>query len=812
MSDLRVLVVEDDAIVAAHLERILTQMGYRVAGLAATGEEAIASAGQNMPDVVLMDVRLRGAMSGVEAAVEIRQRWGFPIVYLTAYADDPLIRDALRAEPYGYLTKPVRERELRAGIEMAYYRHVTDRQIRRLNEVLRMVRDVNELLVRRPDAASLLQEAVRILASRGGYAFATVVGLDADPPAAGPGLSFLEAVRSGEPHAAQMLPCATVLRGGGSVVWNELPHELPDDIRRAALSCGVAAIAAIPLRHGERSWGALCVGAGRHAFSQEEVELLEALGADVASALKAIEDDHARREAEARCAASEQRYRDLVENLDDVVYTVDPSGVITFVNSAVKRLFGYEPDELLGTPYTAFVHPDDVDAITDAFRDLLANRLYPSEYRVVAKDGLTRWVRSRSRPVIEAGSVVAIRGVLSDVTERKSLEEQLRRSQRLEALGQLAGGVAHDFNNALQAIVGYLSLALREASPGTRLHDDLKEIERATSRAATLTRQLLAFGPRQSMEAKPHDLNDVVAGFLKMLRRVLGEHIELEFAPASAMPAVNVDPGQIEQAVLNLALNARDAMPAGGTLSIRTELVTVKPGPRMPDEAREGRFVVVRVADTGTGMTEEVRNRAFEPFFTTEGEGTGTGLGLAMVYGIVKQHGGFVDLESEVGRGTTVSLFLPALETPATREETAPSAPPPAGGRETILLAEDETAIRALNVRILTAAGYRVLPAADGDEAIALFDAEPDAVHLAVLDVVMPRRGGFAVYRHLRQRRPSLPVLFSSGYSDDMEQTRLIQEQGLTILRKPFSPPDLLRAIREALERRPPSDGRKESK
>ncbi len=797
MARSRVLVVEDDAIVAAHLERVLEQMGYDVVGLAATGEDAIELAGREAPHVVLMDVRLRGEMDGTRAAEEIRLRWGVPVIYLTAYADEPLIEKAKLTSPYGYLAKPVREKELRASIEMALYKHATDRALEHLSRVLRAVRDVNQLITRVRDRRLLLQGACEVLQRTRGYTLVTIhVEASPDFPrgavfaAGAPGLA--EAIE-GAPHGDPPAPWEVAAGTGEPVICGDLEGEGSHGAwAEHAVRWGVRAVAALPLTHGDLRYGALCVwGQGPDLFGDEELGLLEELATDVAFGLKSIE-------AEERLVASEARYRELVESFDEVIYAVDAQGRITFVSSAITRLLGYRPEELIGSPWARVVHPEDVEAVQGLD---LKGRTGPREHRLVAKDGSLRWVRWWATPILREGRVIGVQGVVFDVTERRRLEVQLRRAQRLEALGQLAGGVAHDFNNVLQTIVGYLGLALRSLDPTHRAYADLKEIERAVERASTLTRQLLAFSKRQALDLRPQNLNDTIATLLKMLRRVLGEHIELEFDPHPSLPPVRADAGQVEQVVLNLALNARDAMPRGGRLLIRTEPITLgraevqdRPG------VREGSFVVMRVTDTGTGMTEEVRARAFEPFFTTKEEGRGTGLGLAMVYGIVQQHGGFVEIDSELGRGTTVSVYLPAAPEPVAPEEARAKAPPPKGGTETILLAEDEASIRALNARILASSGYRVLQAADGEEAIRLFDAHRDEVRLALLDVVMPKLGGIAVMDHIRGVRPRVPVVFCSGYSNHESQARLVQERGLTLLRKPFAAEALLRAVREALD------------
>ncbi|MBN1424068.1 response regulator [Candidatus Fermentibacteria bacterium] len=807
MTSARILVVEDDAIVAAHLERVLAQMGYEVTRLVATGEDAVAAAGADRPDVVLMDVRLRGEMDGIRAAEEIRAGYGLPIIYLTAYADEPLIQKAKRTEPYGYLAKPVRDKELHASIEMALYKHATDRKLKHLSDVLRAVRDVNKLITRERDRFRMMAGACRILEHTRGYVL-VVVNLVSE------GGSPTVVVGEGAPELAAALlrmsaddlmqtPCMRSIRQGKMEVCDcSEAVQTESAWGRAAAAQGVCAIASIPMRYEEKTYGALCVyGDRQDAFGPGEMDLLEELADDLAFAVKGLADQEARLAAELQLQASEERYRELVENLNEVIISLDADSRIAFVSPAATAILGYAPAEMVGRPYQDFIHADDLSPVRAAFQDLLRGELSPSEYRMITKSGAVRWVRSSSRPVVEDGRITGIQGLISDITERTVLETQLRRAQKLEAFGQLAGGVAHDFNNVLQTIVGYLSLAMRSLNPAHESYDDLKEIERATERAAALTRQLLAFGRRQVLDLRVQNLSDVVAGMLKMMQRALGEHIVLNLHARPSTPTVRIDAGQIEQVLLNLALNARDAMPGGGQLDIGTDIIHLeRDHVAAHPEATAGTYAVLRVSDTGSGMSEEVKAHVFEPFFTTKAEGTGSGLGLAMVHGIVKQHEGFCEIESEPGRGTSVAIYLPEAAEPASQEEARIEVPKPAGGTEVILMAEDEGAIRALNARILSSAGYRVLQAANGEEAMKVFDDHGGGVDLALLDVVMPRAGGVAVLQHVRAHRPGLPVVFSSGYSDDVSQTRLVQEQGLALLRKPFTPNELLLAVRAALD------------
>lgn len=397
--------------------------------------------------------------------------------------------------------------------------------------------------------------------------------------------------------------------------------------------------------------------------------------------------------------------------------------------------------------------------------------------------------------------------VFRDITERKRAEEerekleaQLRQSQKMEAVGQLAGGVAHDFNNLLQAILGYGDQALDRAGPDSPLRASVQEILNASHRASTLVRQLLAFSRRQVLEMEDVDLNDLIANLMKMIRRVIGEHIELDVVSVPDLGNVRADPGQIEQIIINLCVNARDAMPEGGKITIETGNVRI-------DEkfcethpwSEPGKYALLSVTDTGCGMNDETIANAFEPFFTTKGVGEGTGLGLSTVYGLVKQHDGLIHVYSEAGKGTTFKIYLPFVER-SSSEIQREIEKPVVGGTETILLAEDDKSVRKLTESILEQAGYTVHAASDGAEALAMFKKHGQQFDLALLDVVMPNRSGREVHDRIKAVRPDLPVLFSSGYSESTIHTRFILEEGMNLISKPSKKRDLLRKVREVLD------------
>jgi signal transduction histidine kinase/CheY-like chemotaxis protein len=420
------------------------------------------------------------------------------------------------------------------------------------------------------------------------------------------------------------------------------------------------------------------------------------------------------------------------------------------------------------------------------------------EQRAMTREGW-RWLGWVDTAVLDdRGEVVEIIGVGRDITERKKLEEQLLQSQKMEAIGQLAGGVAHDFNNILQAMRSHVDLAQRELAPGADAARHIGEIRRNLGRATDLTRQLLAFGRRQVMQPEALDLQDLAMGTLELLRRIIGEQVVIELHTGPLPRVVRADARQLEQVLLNLCVNARDAMPDGGT-------VLVAVGARELDArfcatrswARPGVFATLAVSDTGIGMDERTRSQIFEPFFTTKPMGEGTGLGMATVFGIVKQHEGFIEVESAPGEGSRFTVFLPLIDAPPVRRPAMDLLDPP-GGTERVLIAEDDPSVRSVLEEILVEAGYRVDSAVNGDEAIAMLDETPEQFDLAILDVVMPGTGGLDVSEHIRNAGLRLKVLLISGYSPELATT--VAGTELRFLTKPFRRDELLENVRELLD------------
>ncbi len=502
---------------------------------------------------------------------------------------------------------------------------------------------------------------------------------------------------------------------------------------------------------------------------------------------------------------SVQKLMLAVEQSGNAIFMTDPNGTITYVNPAFGKLYGMTREEALGrTPRILKSGQYERGFYERFWRRLLAGESVTGEFVNRARDGRLVTVEGSISPVLGSdGERIGFIAVQNDITGRKLLEERFRQTQKMEAVGHLAAGVAHDFNNLLTAILGYTDLLANRFDAGAAPLEEVDEIRKAAESAATLTRQLLAFSRNQVLEPARMDVNEVIGKMRRMLQRLVGEKVELITVLDDLIGRVWADAGQIEQVMLNLAVNARDAMPTGGTLTIETRNVDL-PGDFTRDQVtiRPGPYVLLAVTDTGIGMDAQTRSRVFEPFFTTKAKGKGTGLGLATVYGIVKQSGGYVWVYSEVGRGSTFKVYLPGVE--GAMESAGPAGPPASALRatETVLLAEDEPSVRALTRAILESRGYTVLEARAGEEALDLAMRHEGPIHVLLTDVVLPEMDGCQLAIRIRAIRPETRVLCTSGYTQDTIVRRGLLAEGARFLQKPFAPATLAAALREMLDSR----------
>lgn len=490
----------------------------------------------------------------------------------------------------------------------------------------------------------------------------------------------------------------------------------------------------------------------------------------------------------------------LFNSSEDLMVIADPNGCFKKVNPATIKVLGYSAKELSAKPFIDFVHPDDRQATMDEMaRQVQCGYTINFENRYVCQDGSTRHLSWHASFIAAEGITCA---TARDITEHKRLEEQLLQSQKMEAVGQLAGGVAHDFNNILSVIMGYAGMLKLGSNLNLQQQEKIDQIIVSSEKAAELTKGLLAFSRKQQLAFKNVNLNDIIQNLEKFLLRVIGEDVQLKSITHEFNLPVSIDTGQIEQALINLVTNARDAMPHGGTITIETGAQELDASfAQVRGYGSPGSYAVITVSDTGAGINEEIQQKIFEPFFTTKEIGKGTGLGLAIVYGIVKQHSGFVHLYSEPDKGTAVRIYLPLLNSEALAQTAATSLPTPTGGSETILVAEDDPSVRALVAIVLGEYGYTVILAEDGQEAVRQFTVNKDKIGLVLMDMIMPGQSGTAAAEEIRKLQQDACILFTSGYTADFISSRGIDEESIELLMKPVQPLELLRKVREMLDR-----------
>jgi len=502
---------------------------------------------------------------------------------------------------------------------------------------------------------------------------------------------------------------------------------------------------------------------------------------------------------------AESKYQMIVEKVAAISYIAElgVKGRWRYVSPQIESILGFSQEEWLAdsTNWVKHVHPDDLPAVEEAEAACQQGRAFQAEYRVARKDGRIVWMSDSAVVLRGSDGMPLMEGIIVDITERKQLEGQLQQSRRMEAVGRLAGGIAHDFNNLLTIIKGYTELATQRQEVPSTVRTDIEHIEDASERAAGLVRQLLAFSRKQVLQPKNLDLNASVLGLEKLLKRLMGEDIEMKTIVAAGLGTMKADPAQVEQVLMNLVVNARDAMPTGGRIIVETsnvdlertyasEHVTVKPG----------RYVMLAVSDTGTGMSAETAAHIFEPFFTTKGGTKGTGLGLATVYGIVKQSGGYIWVYSEPGKGATFKVYFPRVDGPAQSDSMVKTETQAKGGSETVLLVEDDDTVRQLAEVILTGQGYRVIGADSPKKAEEIAAKSGPEIDLVLTDVIMPSMSGRELVKKLLAQNAKMRVLYMSGYTDNVIAQGGVLVEGLAFLQKPFTTRALAQKVREVLD------------
>lgn len=821
-----VLVVDDTSSTLSMLARRLEEQHLRVV-VAEEGEEAIARARVVRPDLVLLDVMLPG-MDGFETCRRLKAdeaTRNIPVIFMTALTDTRSKIAGFEAGGVDFVTKPIQLEEVMARVQTHLALHALQRDLARrvgertaalgeANRMLRILSDCNQAVVRATDEAELLRDICRIIAEVGGYPLAWVGFAEKDEARTvrvvahdGSEDGYLEtaSISWGDTELGQD-PVGRAIRTGKTTIVQDIhidPGFSPwrDEVSRRGFGSAIA----LPLRSDdEEVMGGLNIFSSRtDAFHVEEVLLLTELAGDLAYGIRSLRARIAHAEADALLWRLKEFNEGILRNMGEGLLAVDGREIITFVNPALAALLGYGAKELLGRSWGVLIPPDQ--------QGMVGGRLAPAGRIAAGRHELELLRKDRARvPGLASISVHSSADspsggylmVFTDLSERKQLVHQLVHAQKMEAVGRLAGGVAHDFNNLLSVILGFSDLLLPSFQQEDPRRHHIEEIWKAAGRAEGLTRQLLAFSRRQVLQPQVIELNGILENLEKMLRRLIGADIELHTDLAAKLPCIKADPGQIEQVVLNLVVNSRDAMEKGGTLRIETRAVTLDAvGAGEHGGLPPGAYVALVVSDTGTGIPPGVLPHVFEPFFTTKPEGKGTGLGLSTVYGIVKQSGGHVDVDSEIDRGTTFRIHLPAVTAKNRRARAARSAPVAVVGTETILLVEDEECVRAMARQVLLECGYRVLEAGSGAEALELSAHHAGPLHMLLTDIMLPGgMNGWELTRHLLTLRPGIKVLCVSGYVCDPEIPQGIEARSIPFLPKPFRSSELVQKVRAVLD------------
>jgi len=852
----RILIVEDSPTQAEQLRYLLEENGYRVAA-AATGTQALLAARREKPALILSDI-VMPEMDGYAFCKAVKsddQLKDVPVILMTSLSSAGDVVKGLQCGADNFIRKPYEDRYLLARINYA----LTNRTLRNEEKIqigVHMLlggerhfitadrQQILDLLISTYEEAVHLNEDLKAREEQLARANRVLVGLYRIAKALNATTSEREVIEQVLERAMELPGVQAgwiVLREGDAAFRLAAARGLPPALaapgamegdclcRRQLLSgeathvtniseCerlqkaqgdtrGMHCHASVPLWTGDRTVGVMnLVGSQEGLFQDEELQILNGIGNQIALALERaqlrVELERKVEERTASLERSEERYRTLAESAEDVIFVMDSEARFEYVNTAGAAYFGISPDRIVGRRLSD-LFPAEVAEPLRANID----RVYATAKSVRTEDRVLlqnreQWFDMRLVPIkAQHETFRTIFGIGRNITEQKKLARQFQQAQKMEAVGQLAGGIAHDFNNLLTAILGYSELLLQTLPEDDGRRQDVEEIQKAGQSAGALTRQLLAFSRKQILEPVVLDLNAVVANLDRMARRLIGEDIEIITQLAPELARVTADAGQIEQVLLNMAVNARDAMPEGGTLTIETANVELdEQYAQTHAGTAPGHYVMLAISDTGHGMDEQTQSHLFEPFFTTKEKGKGTGLGLATVYGIVKQSGGSIWVYSELGQGTAFKVYFPRVEGVAVPLVTARSSVRPPTGTETILLVEDASALRKLARKILERYGYTILDAPDGDEALRICERHQGTIHLLLTDVVMPGMSGRALADRLALLHPATKVLYASGYTDNAIIHHGALIAGTAFIQKPYTPEALARKVREVLD------------
>ncbi|MHB2155543.1 response regulator [Calditrichota bacterium GD2] len=926
----RIFIVEDDALIVAHLQQILQEFNYGIAGIAASGADAIEQIEKTNPQLILMDIRIRGPINGLEAAHRISKKQNIPIIFLTAHANQDYLKQAQLDNVYSYLIKPVRSIDLHTNIQMALFKHQVQQRLNMVNSILKTRQQINQFILERRSKKELLNGICQMLA--GTDVFTTTILLTGTHNETMEIFISRDYEQDGKVLKQQILenntpPCIQNAFDTDEVVITRVAE---DQCILCKFCKSVAGQFHLSYRLGYRDtqYGVLTAYLAP-AFEADDqiVELFKEIGDDIAYAIHKFDIEQMQLKAQKMLKESEYKYRILSENALVGVFLVQ-NEQFKYANPRMAEIFQYEsPKKILQLKsYLDLCHPANHQKIKAVFKELLESHSSPTHiefsgmdkdgrrlelellasriefqgkeailgsilditekkekdelirvlstgiqespvgimvtdpegkieyvnpaftkisgytekdvkgktprllksgempeefYRLMwktisggspwhdeiinrKKDGSFYWAKLLIVPIKDANNrITHFMGIQEDISENKKLQQQLLQSQKMEAIGRLAGGIAHDFNNLLTVINGYAQLLLYSLKEDNVHRKKVEQIFQAGEKAKNLTSQLLAFSRKQMRQARILNLNDVIENYLPMLKSLLGENITLDIQLASDLWPIESDAHQLEQILLNLIVNAKQAMPDGGKLTIITQNCAIDQKFASENEgARPGDFVRLSVADTGVGMDQETLKHIFEPFFTTRGVGEGTGLGLSTVYGIVKQNEGMIYVTSAPQSGTIFDIYFPKVEgteqasRPEDKEEQQNLR-----GDASILLVEDDADVRKLTGKALSYFGYKVTPARDGKDALRKLKADRQAFDLLITDLVMPNLSGKKLAAMIHEKYPDLPVLFISGYSENEFKDENRNDQP-NFLQKPFSPIDLAKKVNKLLKDR----------
>ena len=791
-----ILIVEDETDHAELLQRALAgaQEKFQVTCLGRL-DDAQRFISQTLPDLALVDFRLPDGHGNlfVEAAAG-----RFPVILLTAFGNERTAVEAIKGGALDYVVKsPEMFADAAHLVERALreWHHLQER-----NRADARLEAINQLFVTM--GADFADNVNRLIALLGREVGAQMVFYN--QASGGRKMNTVGGWRTTEhlPECVQCncAACAEVLRyAAGHPEYFADCLARPETENLFVHAAEKHSVAGQVIRVRTTPVGILCVFFSRPGDLNEADRRLLGI---FSSALAAEEN---RRRVEDELRASDDRFRQIVQTSIEGIWVSDEHDCLTFVNHRVSEMLGYLPEEMLRRPLRDFIAASELSEYETQLARRRQGEAGQFERRLRHKAGHEVLAFISACPLFD--SAFAFRGgfaMMTDITERRQLEMQLRQAQKLDSIGQLAGGVAHDFNNILAAIMMHLSLLQQHPNLDAETTDQIKELESETKRAANLTRQLLMFSRRSVMQVRVVDVNEVVQHLLKMLRRLLGEHIAIQFDSNAELPPVEADSGMLEQVVVNLAVNARDAMPRGGTVTITTRLTEIDlDSVRHHSERRPGKFITLAVADTGTGMAEKTLKRIFEPFFTTKDVGKGTGLGLPTAYGIIKQHQGWIEVYTQPGQGSLFEVYLPAKNVPHAQAE--PPAPTlrAIGGSETILLVEDEDIVRRPISLYLRKLGYTVIEAPNGKEAFKLWRANRATIDLLYTDIIMPEGiSGLELASQLKMEKSDLRVIISSGYSTEISSHGVTEKDEFIYLAKPSSSTLIATTIRACLDKK----------